>query len=124
MRRALAALAVTGLLTAGAVWASGTVAADGMHDRMGSTPMSSMHSGSMDMASMHSGSMDMASMHDGSMPMSGTDMDAMHAQMRQAMPADVAAACDAAHAQMSQTNGTTQPGSTAPAGHAAHHPTS
>jgi hypothetical protein len=116
MRRALATLAIAAAVTAGAgaAWASGTVAADGMHDRMTSKPMSSMPSGSTGMTSMHTGSM----------PMSGADMDAMHAQMRQAMPADMADACDAAHTEMTQTTGTTQPGSATPAGHAAHHPTS
>lgn len=86
MRRALVALGVTATLTAGVGAAAnglGTTATQDMHDRMTSMPMRSM---------------DMGSMHTGSMPMSGADMDAMHAQMRAAMPADMAANCDAAHA--------------------------
>ena len=96
MRRALVALVVAATLTAGigaAAYGMGTATARDMHDRMSSMPMSSM-----DMSSMHNGSMHNGSMHNGSMPMSGADMDAMHAQMRAAMPADMVAACDAAHA--------------------------
>ena len=101
MRRALVALVVAATLTAGigaAAYGMGTATARDMHDRMSSMPMSSMPMSSMDMSSMHNGSMHNGSMHNGSMPMSGADMDAMHAQMRAAMPADMVAACDAAHA--------------------------
>jgi hypothetical protein len=93
MRRALVALGVTAALTAGvgaAAYGLGTTTAQDMHDRMTSMPMSSMPMSSMPMSSMPMGSMHTGSMHTGSMPMGGVDMDAMHAQMRAAMPAEPA----------------------------------
>ena len=93
MRKALVALAATAALavSAGAAaYAAGTGASGGMHDRMAKTGMPAMGMGSMDMGSM--------------------DMDAMHAQMRDGMTAEMAEACDAAHAGMSR------PSTTAPTG--------
>lgn len=90
MRRAIVALGVSAVLVGGAgvaAYAAGTAASGGMHDRMTTTDMKTMNMGSGNM-----GSMDM-----GSMRMNGTDMDAMHAQMRDSMPAEMAGACDARH---------------------------
>ena len=114
MRRALVALGVSTVLVAGvgaAAYAAGTGGSGGMHDRMTTMDMNAKNMGSMGM---------------GSMPMSGAPMDAMHAQMRDAMPADMAGACDAAHAEMHgqtrQPDGAPAEGtSMAPSDHAAHH---
>lgn len=52
-------------------------------------------------------------------PMTGSaDMDAMHRQLRDLMPADARAACDEAHARM---NDPTSPGAPMPGAHADHH---
>lgn len=114
MRRALVALGVSTVLVSGvgaAAFAAGATGSGGMHDRMTTMDMDAKNMGSMGM---------------GSMPMSGAGMDAMHAQMRDAMPADMAGACDAAHTEMHPQS--PQPGgappegtSMAPSDHAAHH---
>lgn len=67
-------------------------------------------------------------------PVSSPSMDATHAGMRAAMPADVAAECDAMHAQMSGAMGSmmgdpsttesvmgTTPSAVSAADHASHH---
>lgn len=98
MRKGLLVLGIVVALTVGAgtaLAAAQAGSANGrasMHDRMSGTPMGSM--------------------------MGSVDMDAMHLQMRDLMPADVRAACDEAHAQ------TNEPGSTGgqmPMDHTAHH---
>lgn len=92
MRRAIVALGVSATLVAGAgaaAYAAGTAAGGNMHDRMTTMDMKSMDMRTMDM---------------GPMPMHGTDMDAMHAQMRDAMPAEMVPACDAAHAAQPTDN--------------------
>ncbi|HET7489740.1 MAG TPA: hypothetical protein VFJ85_17570 [Acidimicrobiales bacterium] len=99
MRKALAALGVAAALTAGAgavaYASSGTTGQGTNGGMMGPTPM---------------------------MSMSGAGMDAMHDQMRASMPADVAAACDAAHDSMTSTASTTSTSTgSMPMDHAAHH---
>ena len=69
---------------------------------MDATPMQQMHAGDWE---------SMASMHDA---MSTEDMDAMHVQMRNAMPEGMRPLCDEMHVAMPAP-------ADMPAGHAAHH---
>lgn len=100
MRKGLLAVAVAAVLTATAggaatAWATDNARRD-MHDQM-----TSMDMGSMDMNSI-------AGMHT-------PEMDALHTQMLEQMPAEMRAACDEQHTQMTgEVNGE-------PADHAAHH---
>jgi hypothetical protein len=113
MRKALLAVGIVGVLSLGAGSAvaasrvAGDNAASTMHDRMSSTGTGSMMR-----------SADMNRLHDA---MSTGDMDAMHAQMRDAMPVELRAACDAAHASMNTATADATGSSTPMFDHAAHH---
>lgn len=105
MRKGLLAVAVTAVLTATAggtatAWPTDNASRD-MHDQMTSMDMASMDMTQMDMSSM-------AGMHT-------PEMDALHTQMLEQMPAEMRAACDELHTQMTgEVNGEV-------ADHAAHH---
>jgi hypothetical protein len=105
MRKGLLAVAVTAVLTATAggtatAWSTDNASRD-MHDQMTSMVMGSMDMTQMDMSSM-------AGMHT-------PEMDALHTQMLEQMPAEMRAACDELHTQITgEVNGEV-------ADHAAHH---